>query len=186
MTNLTLYTLSDSLELESEMNSFDCGNEEINTFLREGSVSDSVKNIMRTRILFSEEENCIIGFFSLNTASVSVIDEETQQKLSSVKDSDRYVFPTIQLSFLAIDKKYQRKQYGTFLLLQAYQTVISISGRVGCVGLSLSAVYKSIEFYETNNFTFLDNFVPTENDTVNMLMDIPTIQKILEIASTDT
>lgn len=180
MSELELYALIDEFPYKNKMNNFDCGNSEINYFFQEGAIKDSSSNIMRTKVLYSSKDEKIIGFFSLNTAQVKVAEEDLRQMLTSLNDKKRYSFPTVQLSFFAIDKNYHRQKYGTLLLLEVFRYIISISGNIGCVGLSLSSTYDSIQFYEGNGFSYLDNKPLTNRtDETKMFMDLPTMQSII-------
>ena len=57
-------------------------------------------------------------------------------------------YPAIKIARLAVDKKYERRGVGRFLLLGAIGKTLKISDDVGCRFITVDSKQDSIRFYE--------------------------------------
>lgn len=84
--------------------SFDCGKPELNDFLVKRSLSSLVGS---TYVLVAEIDSpTIIAFFTIAPDVINIINGRTGKPLASL----------VKLEYLAVDKKYQRRQIGEDLL----------------------------------------------------------------------
>ena len=67
---------TEHLQTKHDRKSFDCGLEPLNSFLKQTAMQNEKKDLTRTYIISSEEdENQIAGYFTLITGEVKVPDD---------------------------------------------------------------------------------------------------------------
>lgn len=135
---------------KSILKSFDCGNDNLNIFLRNFAWANDRNGIGKTYVLINK--NTIYGFFTLSSAQIkrsSLIDE------SNIK-LPRYPIPAIRLARLAVNKKHQKQGYGAYLLKQALIKIVNASNVVGIYLIVVEPKIEAISFYEKYGFKRLD------------------------------
>ena len=100
---LELYPIRCLMLDETEIEAFDCGNESINDYFKKRADDTDFNNIAKTFVLL-KDNNIIVGFYTLTVGSLDVESVETQTLIKR---------PIVNLSYFAIDSKYQRQGYGT-------------------------------------------------------------------------
>lgn len=106
--------------------SFDCGVEPLNDYLKKYALQNQKKDAARTYVL-TDEENRIIGYYTLVFGSVSV--EETTPEISA--GLGKFPIPVILLARLAIDKNQKGKGLGKLLLRDALLRAVRASEIAG-------------------------------------------------------
>ncbi|PJG83335.1 GNAT family N-acetyltransferase [Caviibacterium pharyngocola] len=115
--------------------SFDCGNDDLNHFLRHYARQSHSKNTSKTYVAIDDQTDGIIGFYTITLGSVS-------PKSAPIEFSRRFgghSLPLFTLARLAVDKKYQGKGLGGQLLLKAAKRCFAVSAQVGGIGLFIEA-----------------------------------------------
>lgn len=136
---------------KSVLKSFDCGNNELNVFLRNFAYANDRIGIGKTYVLM--DKNNIYGFFTLSSAQIkreSLIDE------SSI-NLPRYPIPAIRIARLAVDKKYQKQGLGARLLKEALIKIINASNVIGIYLVVVEPKDDAIGFYKKYGFKSLNN-----------------------------
>lgn len=139
------------LNKSHDRRSFDCGNAELNDFLKRVARQATEKNVSRTFVLVDEDRpTTIIGFFSLTSCEVEITDiPESQQK----KYPPQRGLPAVRLARLAVAREAQGKGYGELLLAEAVYRTALVSQSVGVVGLFVDAKDENAKaFYEKYGF----------------------------------
>lgn len=157
-----------------EVEDFYCGPEQ-------GALEDYIKgNAFRenrehkqTVYLIKDSDNNIIGYYSLKANAINYnIDNRNDVK------------PFIELSEFAINYRYQRKRYGTYIMLNfVFNKIKQIINIIGCQGILVFALdntaisfYKSLGFEKVDSkeiITFQDDF---SIDCTLMMISIDTIK----------
>ena len=149
------------------LNSFDCGNEMINKFVKKNLKKRVKKNLSRAYVLLDEDEK-FMAFYTLDSFAI------TKDNFNDInKPSLPPVVPIIKLGMLGVDKKYQGRGIGKRLLKSAIVKTLETSKIVGCVGLYLLAEKEAVKFYEKLGFVKLNSKIPTP-----MFLSIKTIDAI--------
>ena len=113
---------------------FDCGDDEVNRFLREQALQDHEKDMSRTMVLIDEaDQTRIIGYHTL--AMRQVLQEEIPNDKPKIKRS----IPVVLLGQLGVDKAHQGHGLGDLLLMDAQARVDEISRRTGIRAMMLDA-----------------------------------------------
>jgi len=116
--------------------SFDCGQVELNSWLRQVARQHQDKGLSKTFIAIQDEEPTgICGFYALSLAEIDrrFLPEAYQKKLPQR-------IPGVRLGRLAVDLRYQKKGLGELLLVDAISRARRIHQDAGVVGLFVDAL----------------------------------------------
>jgi ribosomal protein S18 acetylase RimI-like enzyme len=159
-----------------DRNSFDCGSEPLNVFLKQTARQHALRGISRTFVLVDEEAiepKPILGFFSLNLCQVksdSLSPEEAKKLPRDVSG--------IRLGRLAVARHLQGQGLGKNLLVAAMKKFMEIFNTAGGIGLFVDAKdLNAKRFYE--HF----GFVSLPSDELELFLPVVTIEDALGHAS---
>lgn len=140
---------------------FDCGVEELGSYLRQRARQDTKRRIAATFVLSSDRPEVlgvpevIVGYYTLSSTSVNVgeLPEQVVRKLP------RYpLLPATLIGRLAVDRRYQGKGYGEFLLVDALRRSFILTEQIGSAAVIVDAGSdKAKAFYEHFQFISLIN-----------------------------
>lgn len=142
---------------------FDCGNPELNTFLKATARQHGQKGISRTFVL-TDGTPAILGFFTLTLCEV--VAQELPPAYARRYPAHR--LPAVRLARLAVSRKAQGKGFGELLLADAVQRTGLIAEQAGVIGLFVDAKNDSARcFYERYGFLTIPDlplhlFLPIE------------------------
>jgi len=134
---------------------FDCGQPELNDWLRRIARQHQDKGLSRTFIAVIEEDAArICGYYALTLTEVDTqsLPEARRKKLPDL-------IPGIRLGRLAVDTRFQGKGLGELLLVDALERARLIHEHAGVVGLFVDAIDdKAAAFYAHFGFeAFVDD-----------------------------
>jgi ribosomal protein S18 acetylase RimI-like enzyme len=136
---------------------FSCGEETLDTYLRQRARQDDDRNVAKAFVLYDAQDYQVAGYYTLSTAAVRLEDlpPETQRTLP------RYPHvPVILLGRLAIDRGYQNQHLGEILLFDALRRAFIAGTReIGAMPVIVDARHERARaFYERYGFQrFPDN-----------------------------
>ncbi|GHV04173.1 N-acetyltransferase [Campylobacterota bacterium] len=143
---------------------FDCGEPELNIFLRERASQFVKRGFCRVYIL--TDENCVIGYYSLSQFAVKV--QGLPPKIAKKFPSNMLV-PCTLIGRLAVDRRFQDKQIGKLLLIDALKNVLEASKKIGGYCVVVDVKNEQVKgFYAKYGFIpFIDNelrmFLPLDS-----------------------
>ena len=115
---------------------FDCGESELNEFLRRHARQSNEKGGAKTFVAAPiGDERRVLGFYSLSPSSIDYARTPVLQK----KGLARYDVPVFRLGRLAVDRGMQGHGLGGQLLLAAGRRCIRAAAEVGGVALFIDA-----------------------------------------------
>ena len=156
----------------NNLSSFDCGDDDLNEFLKKDAFIEQKKKLSLTHLIFYQGE--VIGYFSLLTDKISVKNlknREIKENMKTNLKNNYKTIPSVKIGRLAIDKKYAKKGIGSFILNNLIITLNEISKKdIGFRLISVEGYAEAYHFYTTNNF------VPLQNDEIFLSK----INKIIE------
>ena len=129
--------------------SFDCGINALNHYLRVMANQQSNKENARTYILEDQSNpKQIIGFYTLTmqTLDLEKLPLHLQKKHKSASTCGL-------IARLAVDKKYAKKGFGEWLLIDALKKLLKASDLVGFPIITVDAKDGAAPFYEKFGFT---------------------------------
>ena len=126
--------------------SFDCGVEDLNTYLRRYARQNHESGGAKTFVAVSETEPArILGFYTISPGAIAFVNvpETLTRKLG------RYDVPVFRLGRLAVDRSVQGQGLGGDLLLAAGIRALAVAAEVGGVALAIDAKDRSaVRWYE--------------------------------------
>lgn len=153
---------------KKQLQSFDCGTEELNDYLKRYALQNDKKNIGKTFI--AEEKEEIIGFYTLSIAQIGFEELSDEQ----LKGLPKYPIPCIRIARLVIDKRYQHNGIGSLLLKDAFLRIVNISHHTGVYFVVADAKQQSIDFYRHYGF------LPLKEKKQTYVLPVKTIQKAID------
>ncbi|MHB8743386.1 MAG: GNAT family N-acetyltransferase [Sulfuricaulis sp.] len=149
----------EKLRREHMLNSFDCGKEDLNHFLKRQAWSNQQAYSTQTYVL--AKEFTAFGYYSLAAGSVSH-DEATERVKRGLA---RHPIPVILLARLAVDVSLQGRGVGAALLKDALLRTAQAADTIGARTLLVHAKDDSAKaFYQ--HFTF----EPSPSDPYHLLL----------------
>ncbi len=106
---------------EQDLNEFDCGNEELNSWLQRHALASHEADLARTYLALDGET--VAGYVSLTTGSVRP--EEAPKRLA--RGMPRYPIGTVLIARLAVDVSYQGRHLGSRLLAEGLRRAVAAS-----------------------------------------------------------
>ncbi len=128
---------------------FDCGDDEVNRFLREQALQDHEKDMSRTMVLTDDQvdHGRIIGYHTLAMRQVK------QEEIPRDKPRIKRTIPVVLLGQLGVDKAFQGRGLGEVPLMDAQARIDEISSRTGVRAMMLDARDESLaRWYEHHDF----------------------------------
>lgn len=150
----------EQLTKDHDRNSFDCGNTDLNNFLKKAARQAAAKNLSRTFVLTDGETNTIYGFVSVTPCSVNILDVPEKQRK---KYPPQHGLPAIRMARLAVGVGHRGKGYGELLLTEAMAITAKIAESAGGIGLFVDAKDDAAKtFYEKYGFLVTNPVKPMQ------------------------
>ena len=153
--------------------SFDCGREPLNAYLRQTARQHTERGISRTFVLVEEtasEPKAILGFFMLNICQMKA--EQLPPALARKLPRD---VSGIKLGRLAVSKDRHRQGLGKLLLVAAMKKVIEVFESAGGIGLFVDAKDEAAKTYYERF-----DFVPLSDNPLQLFLPLQTVREALE------
>lgn len=116
--------------------SFDCGDEDLNTFLDRYARQSHDRGGSKTFVAVpAASEPTVMGFYSVSPASIAFNDAPDV----ITRSLGRHDVPAFRLARLAVDREFQRQGLGGQLLLAAGRRCLRVSVEIGGVALLIDA-----------------------------------------------
>ena len=159
-----------------EVSGFKSTSPELNEFLIEDALKNQEELISKTYLCYYF--NSLVGYATFTTDIIRKKDvREGEQIEVPYKE-----YPAIKIARLAVDRGYERKGVGLFLLLAAVGKAFTISNEVGCRFITVDSKQESVEFYRKYNFKFIKKH--ERRDYPTMYLDILPIIEETEAVNT--
>lgn len=133
MSNFDFHALDKSFDRDD----FDCGLEELNSFLKAKARQNQKAGFNRTFVAVKSEDadKKVLGFYSLSMGEIDLsnLPEALRKKLP------KHPVPIARMGRLAVDKSTQGQGLGKFLLVDAMKRVLAASVSVGVYALLVDA-----------------------------------------------
>lgn len=162
------YGTLEKLKREHLLDSFDCGKDSLNRFLKRQAWNSQQANSAQTYVL--AKELTVLGYYSLAAGSVTHDDATERIK----KGQARHPIPVILLARLAVDQSLQGKGIGPALLKDALLRAASAADTVGARALLVHAQDDNAKgFYEHFDFE------PSPSDPYHLLLIMKDLLRIV-------
>src|SRR3990167_10281266 len=135
---------------------FDCGVDALNHYLKVQASQDMKKSVSVTHVLTTADQHQVLGYYTLSYIGIS----PGELPESVIKKLPRYpTLPGILIGRLARDIQFRGKELGQYLLVDALKRSFDISTQLGSVAVVVDVKNKKAsEFYQSFGFlTLPDN-----------------------------
>ena len=161
------YGVIEKLRREHSLDTFDCGKDELNRFLKRQAWNNQQSHSAQTYVL--AKELSVLGYYSLAAGSVRREDATERVK----KGLARHPIPVILLARLAVDASLQGKGVGPALLKDALLRAVSAADTIGARALLVHAKDDNAKhFYEHFDFE------PSPSDPYHLLLIMKDLLRI--------
>lgn len=141
------YGTIEKLRREHQLDSFACGNEALNRFLKHQAWNNQQAHGAQTYVL--AKELAVVGYYSLAAGSVTY--EQATERAR--KGLARHAIPVILLARLAVDVSLQRQKIGPALLKDALLRAAGAADTIGARAVLVHAKDDNAKgFYQHFNF----------------------------------
>ena len=131
-------------------NRFDCGANPLNRFIRNKAAKAASRREFAVYVATLDDSPNVIAYYALQVGSDAV---PNKHQMKTTYLSTYAAFPTVSLSYLAVNREQKRQGIGQFLLMHAFERVAEIADKAGLYGLSLQSFNKdSTAFYMSLDF----------------------------------
>ncbi|WP_312283460.1 GNAT family N-acetyltransferase [Candidatus Igneacidithiobacillus taiwanensis] len=138
------------LEKAHDRKSFDCGNDDLNRYLREQARQDAEKRVAAPFVLTQPGNAKVLGFYTLSSSIIPVI----ELPLEMMKQLPRYgQLPVTLLGRLAVDRSVCGQGVGEFLLVDALRRSLESAQQIAAMAVIVDAKDERAEsFYRHFDF----------------------------------
>lgn len=143
---------------------FDCGEHDLNEFLKDDALKHQHERIAVTYLCFYAGK--LVGYFTWLTDAIE-IEGKDKRVFKKIGMSYR-TYPAIKVGRLAVDKKYAKSGVGSYLVNCVLEDVFFFSEQIGCRFVTVDAYPGAKEFYKNLGFKVRDE----KEHTVFMYCDM--------------
>ena len=127
---------------------FDCGDADLNGWLKQTARQHKEKGISSTFVSVANETGIeILGFYAISL--VELVNTNLPAQYGKRLPAK---VPVFRLGRLATALGHQGKGIGEFMLFDAIERATRISGEVGGIGLVVNAKHSAVDFYQRYGF----------------------------------
>ena len=158
----------EKLRRDHTLDSFDCGKEELNRFLKKHALTNQASDSAQTYVL--ADGLAVKGYYSLAAGTAS--HEEATDRVK--KGLARHPIPVILLARLAVDVSMQGKKIGPALLKDALGRAVHAADTIGARAVLVHAKDDNAKgFYEHFNFE------PSPSDPYHLMLIMKDLRRII-------
>jgi GNAT superfamily N-acetyltransferase len=156
----------EALSRKHDRTVFDCGNHDLNVFLRQFAGQNEDRGLSRTFVMTEAGQNQVIAYHCISSGAVS-FQEMPERRLP------RYPIPVVHLGRLAVDLRHQGQGLGEFLLMDAFRRAQLVADQIGVYALEVRAIDEAArQFYLKYGFTEL------KDDKLHLYLPMSVIKKL--------
>lgn len=155
----------EKLSPHHDRRSFDCGVQDLNTYLQKYSGQHELKGIGRTYVATKERDNRVLGYYTISSSAVAF--DIVPEKLP------RHPVPVALIGRLAVDKSVRGQRLGEMLLIHALRSAQRASKIVGIYAVVVDAMDES-----ARRFYLKYGFLELIDDQLHLYLPMKTIERL--------
>lgn len=141
---------------------FNCGNDDLNLFLRQYANQQGKKRLSKTHVLIdTDNPNQILGFFTLTVGSID------PSKITLTGYPKSLSIPTVLVGRLAVANHAKGQGLSDFLMFKAFEMVQEIAERAGVAFVTVEAKNNELTTYYERL-----GFIKTIDNPLLMLLSV--------------
>lgn len=148
------------LRNDETIESFDCGNNDLNDFIVSRAQSYHKLLIAVTYICEDVDSGAILGYFSLAYDKISIDDFDSNTDFNRFRRR-RFInekrirsYPAVKICRLGVHNKCKGTGIGT-ILIDFIKSYFLVNNKAGCRFITVDAYNNAVLFYERNDFKLL-------------------------------
>lgn len=160
----------EQLRSDHDRESFDCGKDLLNNFLKNLATQYRKKNLGQTYVAVDRQKR-VLGYFTISTSRVDF--ENVPDELR--RQFPRIPVPVILVGRLAVDQQFQGQGLGKVLLVAALRLSARLANEVGVAAVQVDALDE-----EARDFYLKYGFTSLADDRRHLYLPIKTIKKLVD------
>lgn len=148
----------------SLLSKFDCGVEELNTYLKRFAKKNDKLGVGRTYVLI--EGTGVLGYYTLSMAQI----EFKSLPKSASGRLPKYPIPAVRIGRLAVSANAQGRGLGEFLLMDALSRCLGVSEEIATFAVIVDA-----KDQQAKNFYLKYGFLPFEDQELSLFLPMSTV-----------
>jgi GNAT superfamily N-acetyltransferase len=167
------------LEEFDEVESFDCGDDALNNYLKRHAWTNQQKSSIGVTYVALDESapRAVLGYFTVATSSVP----RNSLPKKYVRGLPPYDLPLILLARLAVDKRFAGRGLGDALIAEVFKITLRVADEVGCRCIVTDAYRHRVGWYAKYGFIPIEG--TAKDGTRKMFLDVRTIRAALKSGS---
>jgi GNAT superfamily N-acetyltransferase len=156
---------------EHQVDSFDCGNESLNQYLKRFALTNTAAGTSRTYATTPTKHATVVGYFSLAAGSV----EKASVPNRVAQGAPNYPVPVVLLARLAVDRQLHGQGLGKSLLRDALTRALAASDVIGIRAILVHAKDdEAAAFYRRFGFSV------SPTDPLHLMLLIKDLRRTLQ------
>ena len=152
-----------------DVESFDCGDESKNDFLRKYALQNSKGGLGRTYVAVeASDKTRVYGYYTISTSAVKF------EYLPNARHLPRYPISAILIGKLATDKETQKQGLGTALLFNALKRTAAAAEEIGVFLVEIKAVNQ-----RAKDFYLKFGFAEMLDEPMKLYLGLKKVRKLL-------
>ena len=142
------------LGAQHDRSRFSCGIAALDDYFQNQAGQDTRRSVTRVYIAVDDHTGAIVGFYTLSATSIAWLDipEHLARKLP------RYPIPAALIGRLAVDRRFQRRNFGKYLLFNALDRIVALAQQIALFAVVVDAKDgAAADFYARYGFQPLSN-----------------------------
>lgn len=162
-----------SLEKKHNRKDFDCGNEELNNYLKRYARQNDKLSINKTFVAVKPDTPLVVdGYYTISSSAIEFhsLPEEKRKRLPA------YPIPAALIGRLAVDVSCQGEGLGTELLINALWRIVQASSQIGIYAVRVDAIDE-----RAKQFYLKHEFIPFQDNPLSLFLPIKTVKQEFEL-----
>lgn len=149
---------------------FDCGNADLNDYLRHTARQHTDKGLSRTEVLVDDEAPAeMLGYVTMSLAEV--ITDTLPPRYAKKYPANAH---GVKLARLAVARSRQRQGLGALMMVQAMRRALQVADSAGIIGLFVDAKDEAASRYYRRF-----GFIPLPDDPHKLFLPLATLRQAL-------
>lgn len=184
---INAYALNDERISSHNFSGFDCGDEGLNSYIRDfqNSLVFHNANFNNTTVIMDDEEDCEIAFITTRFNALIIGEKEIIDLAAelSIQTNLPNEIPAIEILYLAVNNNQQERGYGKSILGSIIAKALKMSNEIGCRYIFLWSIRNQgiIDFYKKYGFKEMRESSEGENLMLMRLDLLPYLSLLDEL-----
>jgi len=159
----------EKLRRSHDRSDFDCGEPDLNGFLKEFAGQNARKKLSTTYVAIEPGHREVVGYYSISSGHVACESLSDEQR----SGLPAYPIPVVKLARLAVHRRVQGQGLGRWLVVDALRRALALSEVVGIHAVEVEAITP-----EARDFYLSVGLEPLLDDELHLYISLRTVKKL--------